>query len=643
MPIIPRYEDQGPGQVVRMPRQSQGMGDAPLVPVNPGALTGGLQAAADAQLTMAKAFDMIRKWGDEQAETGLKMQHISSLAALNRAKVQAGLEMEEFLAGIEERQDYQNVEADYRTKAQEIKGKYREGLSGLYLEKFDSDFDSDAIKTYPKIRKFARAKARDDWYSTLPAMMEQAKQRHLEAPGGRAGDEILMQIDHGVSMGMLSKVEGEKLKAGFGRDLMDIEIKSGIMGAPEMTLNRLKDPNQFPGLDPEVRLGYQERATIRVRQLKSEQEEELVNGAYDGLFKRFGGDPTLIINHLSNPENSRALGLNLKQTAYLTDRFQHLRHEINYQFEQEKKFLAQKDSETVYAYLNKGKLKDAAVFALRSPNLPEESKFRVKEMIERMAAPEGPNKTEIKAQNYTRALIGIRTGKITDLEGLLKTGVYGHDLKSLMDLMDHESKEGKPNEKKINFFERWDREFKELARGVKDSDGKPLEDRKNDFLTSLDWMMRREKLSAYDPQVYEMGRRLFDSVTVEKRSFWWDKTKRGFEVVTEKRPWVSGLDVNTSAFYDPHVPDATQEEMDQVREILQKNKLAATPLTKRRALLAVRQGEDISKITINAPSQEIPKAAQARIEKLLKRQGQKVTPANIKHIWDNYGDQIFQE
>jgi hypothetical protein len=155
--------------------------------------------------------------------------------------------------------------------------------------------------------------------------------------------------------------------------------------------------------------------------------------------------------------------------------------------------------------------------------------------------------------------------------------------------------------------------------------------------------MKKEKLSAHDPQVYELGKRLFDSVTVEQRSYWWDKTKRGFEVVTEKAPWVSGLDVNTSAFYDPQVPDASQEEMNQVKDLLKKNKLAATPLTKRRALLAIRQGTDISKIVISAPSQDVPKAAQARIEQMLKAKGQKVTPGNIKHIWENYGDQVMQD
>lgn len=653
MPKIPVYDPQttpGVVQPAAFPMQAPNLAQPALI--NPEEATSGFAESRKATSALIQSFQAITEVGNKVTQIGEQFHKNYQTSQLNRAKVEASKALSEKQTELQNRNDYWNFDQEWQDFSQKQREKMEKdtSLAGPYLDQFLNHFDADAVTRYPAVRNLAREKGIDDNKESLMVMRDSFLQQIATADTperARAFTEsFLGSVQGSIKSGMLKPTEGYKLSKDFLGEIDKVDAERMLLGVRQGTLSpadaeaKMNHPASYMHIDPILKEKYKERLEIVKNQRHRDREMAQIDGAYTFLHNKFAGDPDASIRTLQDPakvaELSSSLGiepLNVKQTQDLINIFKAKKNYEDHEVDRLKKENGNKATNDFYGLVNQGKPGAALSLIKKAAEAGIVDQSAVFQATKMLTEKTGDPKTD--EATWVKAVAGIYDGSISTPMDLLKAGVRGDKFAQALDRID---RYGKADAKEqINYFKssvtKYFQDDKDLEK-----DQKKL---KQEFVKSLDWWMRKESLNPNDPQVGELGDKLMGKVVKDAYlGGAWNVRQPLYEWLGEKKPWLTGKDLDMGGFVDKDIPGASKEEIKSVNDLLRSKKLTITPLNKARALESVRQGVDISKIGVSG---EVPKPAQQKIETLLKGQGKPVTPANIQSVWDHYGNKVMEE
>lgn len=649
MPKIPTYQETNVPAVRPGVNLPLSLAKAGAVQADPEALTSSgrgkanlylgqaraFQAQAESFEHVARAMDQVQAMGESLFRTGTRLFETAQTSRLNEAQAKAQDELTQTLAGLEDLQDetddrgqtvyaYQRYQPVLRERVKEIRERYSKGLVGPWAARFYQAFDSNAVRADVRARDLALTKARDHFAGSLQESMAALERQYAGAgsPGERQQvlDQLGKKLDDGVKLGMLSRQDRARLSLAFKEKASSIEVVQALRVDPKGTLERLKDAENWPNLDPERRQRLIELA-------ENEADKQALETAYADLrieAQKSGYGP--IVERLKSPEFYQGLGLDLGQARSLITIFRAEKEAAEAAARKAQAAAEESTTHQVYQLWNTAlisgdpqDMKKAVQFAMQAPNIKPTVRHQiVADMVQGL--------TSTDNTTWGNAVLGINSGHINTAEDLLKAGVKGDKIQEGLNLIKSRNKDNEPPEG-TNYFNQAVTEYDRQVRAWYPEEAKraEYEAKRGDFVLALNRQMQKNGLRPNDPEVWDLAKKLMEPVVTES-GLWSETTKRRFQIMTEQ-PWIKDQDV-----WGEKLPVNLAQEEDALK-LLQEKNLPDTPANRYWAFEALKRGRTDQMPP--HPWPDIPPEAQDKIRNSLAAKNKLITPETIRQVWED--------
>ncbi len=513
-------------------------------------------------------------------EIGKKFQEAARINEFTEAKISAREKLSDLDHYMASEEYLSTNEADdFEPYFNEQAGEIWEAISEKIKDpeaarQAQADFDGLKISYRNKARSKARMLVVE---SGKADTMDQLKRyRDLVLKSDQAGDSAAVadalenveaMLAGRVKAGFFTAVEGKRLSEEFRSALGVTLWQQRIANDPISAAVALEKKMDY--LDEADRVSLLQNARARAKVAQTQQAE---NNAYGLLKSKFGDDIEGAIDHLASPANIKKLGLGVRSAGMLTNVFQAELAEQRQRTERARREGIRMESDQVYNQIMNGDRAGAIATLQRAEHLPGETRYKMTEALKKSAWVTSP---EVKALAYDK----IRNQQITERAELLPylgNGLSQADYETGLDMIEDE----KGRRGQLNYYNEAVEWFKTVA---------PEDKQKwNDFKASLSYFMQEQGLTSADPKTYELGKKLWaETMVVGKHFGIWDDDERILDVMSERKPWLTGESPNV---IDVDILDAKPEEVQWVYEFLDDEGYPITPANKKIILEKLRDG-----------------------------------------------------
>ncbi|MCF8034664.1 MAG: hypothetical protein K9K66_04465 [Desulfarculaceae bacterium] len=632
---IPTYQSRQ-----SLPRRSgtiqlnPGMGQAPAVRMDPGALSAGSNAAVQASDTLANSMAVLVGLGEQLHNQGQRLVQTDQVARRNANLVALRGELTTLAESYQDRGDFTQWEEDYQAKAQDLKSRYSDGLVGPWADSYQSHADGQVLQGYVQVRGMARRQASSVWGAAFVGrekdLLSESYQAGTVKARGLAVSKYEDMVNEGVELNYLSPEAGAKKKLAFKAQADMLLAETAAQADPSGFLAAIKDPDYLASLDPTDRIKVTRQAEIFKRQQEKEQQEKQVDLLVADLRRKHGLNYNAMSEYLARPEVIEKYGNDGVREAW--NMVQAFDAQAREQERQLKTAGAKRELKEAYELMAGGDLAGAASRARRFKFVGPEAQFRLQK-----AAAKGMTTTTDKAwAEFTHQLyyLGVHHTR----EQLAAIGIMPDKLDDAM--KEVAKARGEAAGGKFDYFKNAVAQFS----GQEKDKAKVQR-----FSLALRAQMDTEKIGPTDMKVMQVAKALRQEMVTESGTIW-DTEGPIYEYVagqveTSGQAPAELRDAEGRLVYDPRLPDTPAELLVNAQKQAEKDGQSWNDLPvhqRRRWTVAAQQGVTIDQVPVlNAESiQELNELYPPEVirwaETALGKYGYKTTPRNIDAMIKRY-------
>lgn len=614
------------------------------------------RAVSRATGAAAESMESLKRLGSAVSDLGSRMVKIDQDTQYNKAVTGAQTKLNERLAEMQQRPlgDHKKWNDEILKLGEELHDQLGEDLVGPWRRDFDAQFDQMRSHTNIKVAGLVRQRTIEEAKAQLDVDISSG----LQALGQTTNPierrnivtRLAARVDQDSQNGLLLPTRAVAKKLAIREAWAGQEIAEKLMADPRRVLAALKEGpkteqgdtkhwdvhyylNMLPG---HKRVKIQEAAEKRVKALEVEHDKLQLTRADLILRQEHGKGYADMRGALRDPAvYQKKLGLTIQQATQLRKIYKGLEDISRVEDERASKQRAYAGIKSITDLQAKGKVAEAfaALDAVRD-DLPADTYRTLKQDLTQA-------RLQTTKADWAQLLVKLRDDEpptLLQAIGLgLKPDKYEDYLKGYQARVKELKKTGPRTDQVKLAIGHYDR----MMGSGNDAD-QDLARMRPDFINSIIWFQKKQKLEADDPKVMEFAKRLLEPYVQERVNWGFDtKHARLLDVFSDQRPWITGsMPQYKEPMIDLDLLHASQDERFEVQEMLDDGRIRPTLYTKRRALTAMRQGVEYHQVNMPGPLQGVPTEAIEKIRRRLKTEGRDTSPLSIREVWDRMGRAI---
>lgn len=544
---------------------------------------------------------------------------------------------------------------ELRKLALELREQHSQDLVGPWRRNFDAQFDrmhsQAAIKVAGMIRQRTIEEAKAQLDVDITAGLQALGMTSNPIERRNIITRLASRIDQDSQNGLILPTKAVAKKLAIREAWAELEISERIMRDPRAVQAALAEgPKTKQGdtkywqihyylnmLPAHKRIEFRKAADIRVRQLKAESDKLTLTKADIWLRQEYGADFDAMRKALRDPKVYQLqLGLSVQQATTLRSIYKGQADIDRVETERNQKKQAYAGIKMITDQQGKGDIAGAfATLAAIREVIPADTYRQLKGDLTKA-------RLQTTEADWAQLQLKLRDNEPpTFLEAIgqgLKPDKYEAYIKAYQARIKELKKTGPRTDQVKLAIAQYDRLMGSGANADED-----LVKMRPAMVNSINWFRQKHNLEPDDPKIMEFAQRLLEPVIKQRGRLWDTTSDRLLEIYAEHKPWITGaMPRFAEPLYDIDLIHANQEELLAVRDMLKEARVEPTRYSKQRALAAIRQDVDYSKVVMPGPLQGIPAAAIQKIRVRLQAQGRATEPLYIREVWDRYGQAVMR-